>query len=151
MISRAKPWPWIHASCDTMQTWSVSPIKPLSIETRNIWFHISHIKPSMITNLGCQFDIYRKRESQLHNCFYQIGLWACLWSTFWIAKWFRWFSLHQLAEWFHESHRAKAFSLPGDTLFSFCLYWCWWPQVYIFLVVQNWSQHNHIHSMNSIW
>lgn len=68
----------------------------------------------MITNLGCQFDIYRKRESQLHNCFYKIGLWACLWSTFWIAKWSRWFSLHQLAEWFHESHRAEAFPLPGE-------------------------------------
>lgn len=95
---------WYYAN------WSVSPIKSLSTETRNIQFYISQIKPSMIAILGCQFDISGKRESQLRNCFYETGLWACLWSIFFlIAKWSRGLSLHQLAEWFHES---QSWSLP---------------------------------------
>lgn len=36
----------------------------------------------MMANLGCQFDIPRKRNLQRRNCLHWIGLWPCLGSHF---------------------------------------------------------------------
>lgn len=53
------------------------------------WYNDPHLSVTLkrcmsyvMANLGCQFDTPGKREPQLRNCFYQIGLWACLWETF---------------------------------------------------------------------
>lgn len=97
-----------------MQTWSISPIKSLSTETRNIQFYISQIKPSMIAILGCQFDISGKRESQLRNCFYETGLWACLWSIFFLLLNDPGDSVYTNWQSGSMNLRAEAFSLPSE-------------------------------------